>query len=69
MHMEPKNRTTLELPEDLLREAMQITQTRTKTAVIILALQELIRKQKIAEIKKFKGTVDLNIDLNQIRGR
>ncbi|MCK5036006.1 MAG: type II toxin-antitoxin system VapB family antitoxin, partial [Candidatus Sabulitectum sp.] len=37
-------RTTLNLPEELLREAMDVTQIETKTRVIIIALQELIRK-------------------------
>ena len=62
-------RTTLDLPEDLLNEAMREANIRTKTKVIITALQELIRKSKISELKKFKGKVDLNIDLNAIRGR
>ena len=39
-------RTTLDLPENLLIEAMRITHTETKTAVIVLALEELIRKAK-----------------------
>lgn len=37
-------RTTLNLPEKLIHEAMTLTHTDTKTRVIILALQELIRK-------------------------
>ncbi|MBL7204932.1 MAG: type II toxin-antitoxin system VapB family antitoxin [Desulfobacteraceae bacterium] len=62
-------RTTLDLPEDLLNEAMRATSTRTKTKVIITALEELIRKSKISELKTFKGKIDLDIDLNTIRGR
>jgi len=62
-------RTTLDLPIDLLNEAMKATHTKTKTRVIIIALEELIRKSKIAELKGFKGKVDLSIDLNTIRGR
>jgi hypothetical protein len=62
-------RTTLDLPIDLLDEAMKATHIKTKTKVIIIALEELIRKTKIAELKEFKGKVDLDIDLNTIRGR
>ena len=62
-------RTTLDLPIDLLNEAMKATHIKTKTKVIIIALEELIRKSKIAELKEFKGKVDLDIDLNTIRGR
>ncbi len=62
-------RTTLDLPVDLLNDAMKATHAKTKTKVIIIALEELIRKSKIAGLKEFKGKVDLDIDLNTIRGR
>ena len=62
-------RTTLDLPKDLLNEAMKTTHIQTKTKVIVTALEELIRKSKISELKKFKGKVDLDIDLDTIRGR
>ena len=62
-------RTTLDLPESLLHEAMEITHVNTKTKVIIFALQELIRKSKTADLKKYKGKIDLNLDLDVIRDR
>ncbi len=62
-------RTTLDLPEELLREAMKTTKIETKTKVIITALEELIRKNTIASLKKFKGKVDLDIDMDILRSR
>ncbi len=62
-------RTTLDLPEDLINEAMQITHIKTKTALIIQALEALVRKHKISKIRKFKGKIDLDIDLNVLRDR
>jgi len=62
-------RTTLDLPESLLDEAMKITRTETKTGVIVLALRELVRKSKISNLKRYKGAIDLDIDLNQLRDR
>ena len=62
-------RTTLDLPEDLLDEAMKITRTSTKTGVIILALQDLIRKSKLSDLKKYKGKINLDIDLDELRER
>lgn len=62
-------RTTLDLPENLLNEAMEATHLNTKTAVIVLALEELIRKTKITKLKKYKGKIDLVIDLSAIRDR
>ncbi len=62
-------RTTLDLPEDLLKEAMELTHSKTKTGVIIVALEELIRKIKLSELKKYKGKVDINVDMDRLRGR
>jgi Arc/MetJ family transcription regulator len=62
-------RTTLDLPESLVAEAMKITNIKTKTKVIITALEQLLKQSKISEIKKYKGKEDLDIDLDEIRGR
>ena len=62
-------RTTLDLPKDLIDEAMNATHINKKTQVIIRALEDLIRKSKISGLKEFKGKVDLEIDMNAIRGR
>jgi len=62
-------RTTLDLPESLLNEAMEVAHTKTKTKVITMALQELIRKRNITKLKTYKGKVDLKVDMDLIRGR
>jgi hypothetical protein len=62
-------RTTLDIPEDLINEAMKTSRINTKTKVIIAALEGLIRKSKISDLKNYKGKVDLDIDLNVVRGR
>lgn len=62
-------RTTLDLPEELLDEAMKLSHIGTKTKVIVTALEELIRKNQISELKQFKGKVDLDIDLDSVRSR
>ena len=62
-------RTTLDLPENLLKEAMTLTHTGTKMRVIVLALEELVRKSRISGLKKYKGKIDLDINLNELRER
>ena len=62
-------RTTLDLPEELLIEAMRLSHIETKTKVIVTALEELVRKNRISDIKQFKGKVDLDIDMDSVRGR
>lgn len=62
-------RTTLDLPETLIEEAMALTHIQTKTELIKTALQNLIQKEKIKDLKRFYGKVDLEIDLNAMRNR
>ena len=62
-------RTTLDLPEELLQEAMNLTHINTKTDVIKMALENLIQKEKIKELKNYFGKVDLDINLDSIRNR
>jgi hypothetical protein len=67
--MEIVMRTTLDLPETLVDEALKLSHQKTKTAVIISALEEFVRKARISDIKKYKGKIDLDINLNTLRDR
>jgi Arc/MetJ family transcription regulator len=67
--MEIAMRTTLDLPENLLNEVMEATHTRTKTAVIIKALEDLLRKSRISDLKKYRGKISLDMNLDEIRDR
>jgi len=62
-------RTTLDLPDELLQEAMVISRTKTKTDVIKMALENLIKKEKIKELKKYYGKINLEIHLDELRQR
>ncbi|GBD86968.1 hypothetical protein BMS3Abin03_00893 [bacterium BMS3Abin03] len=62
-------RTTIDIPEDLMKEAMKVTNSSTKTELIKIALKNIIQKNNIKSLKKYKGKIDLNIDLNIIRSR
>ena len=57
-------RTTLDLPASLVNEALKVAHQKTKTAVIIAALEDFLRKNKLQGLKKFRGKVDLEIDLD-----
>ena len=62
-------RTTLDLPEPLLTEAMKLTGIRTKTELIKTALVNLIQKEKLKELKLYRGKLDLAIELDKLRDR
>ena len=48
-------RTTLDLPQDLLDEARAALGFKSKTDTIILALRELVRRQRLEELKALMG--------------
>lgn len=62
-------RTTLDLPERLMQDAMKASHQKTKTAVIITALEDFVRKARLQELRGFKGRVALAVDLVALRKR
>ena len=62
-------RTTLDIPDNLVREAMALTHITTKTALIKTALSNLIQREKVKDLNRYFGKVDLDIDLNKLRKR
>jgi hypothetical protein len=62
-------RTTLDLPETLIKEAMALTQIPTKTELIKVALENIIQREKVKGLTKYFGKVSLDIDLNKMRKR
>ncbi|MFP4547225.1 MAG: type II toxin-antitoxin system VapB family antitoxin [Fidelibacterota bacterium] len=62
-------KTTLDISKELMEEGLRVTQSKTKTELVNLALKEIIRKNKIQKIKKYQGKIDLKIDLDNLRKR
>ncbi|MBM9576061.1 type II toxin-antitoxin system VapB family antitoxin [Leptospira sp. 201903070] len=60
-------RTTVDIPEELFLEAMRLTRLKTKTDVIKEGLASLIRREKLKDLEKFKGSVPLGINLDDLR--
>jgi Arc/MetJ family transcription regulator len=62
-------RTTLDLPEDLLDEARAALGFKSKTDTIVLALRELVRRQRLEQLKALMGRVELDVDIARSRRR
>jgi hypothetical protein len=62
-------RTTLDLPNALVEEAMKLSHQRTKTAVLVTALEDFVRKNRIQGLKKFRGKINLAMNLDRLRKR
>lgn len=50
-------RTSMNIPVELLQEAQKLTECKTKTQAVILALQEMIQKRKIKNLLDLKGSM------------
>jgi len=62
-------RTTLDLPEDLLEEALKITKEKSKTSLIVNSIKSTIRRHKLIKLIKKQGSVTLDLNLDRIRKR
>ncbi len=60
-------RTTLDIPEELLEEAVRATRAKTKREAVIAGLEELIRKSRREELRSLAGKVELTVDLARSR--
>ncbi len=62
-------RTTLDIPKELMDEAMKETGAKTKSQLVKNALQAEIDRAKRKRLITLKGKIDLNIDLDTLRDR
>ena len=62
-------RTTLELPDVLVSEAMALTKITTKTEMVKFALENVIQREKIKGLTGYFGKLDLDIDIDKLRNR
>jgi hypothetical protein len=51
-------KTTLEIPERELRDAVRFTKAKTKREAVIIALADFNRRNRMAELVKHSGTSD-----------
>ncbi len=63
-------KTTLDLPANLLEEAMKVGKCSTKTATIIRALEQMVRSAKLSRLMAMRGTMPgFSLDLDALRAR
>ena len=63
-------KTTLDLPVNLLDEAMKLGKCPTKTATIVVALEHMIRSARLARLRQMRGAMpDFSLDIDTLRGR
>jgi hypothetical protein len=49
-------KTTVDIPENELRDAMRFTKARTKREAVVTILEEFNRRQRMAELVRYSGS-------------
>lgn len=62
-------RTTLNIDDEALSQAMEVSPGKTKTDVINEALREYARRERISELLKYEGKVRWEGNLDELRRR
>ena len=60
-------RTTLDLPEELVEQARLAVGFKSKTDTVVFALREVVRRQRIDELKQLMGSIRFEFDPTDVR--
>ncbi len=59
-------KTTVDIPEKMLEEAMRHTRAKTKREAIVTAIEDFNRRKRMAELVKYSGTSDTLLSNDEI---
>jgi Arc/MetJ family transcription regulator len=60
-------KTTIDIPEDELADAMRFTRARTKREAVVVALTDFNRRQRMAALVKHRGSAGSFMTAGQLR--
>jgi hypothetical protein len=60
-------KTTLNIPEKLVKKTMKLSKSKTKTEAIITAMEEYIRRKKLEGVIAMKGNLRFSVDWEKTR--
>ena len=60
-------KTTVDIPEGDLADAMRFTRAKTKREAIVAAIQDFNRRRRMAELVKHAGTCDNMMSVEELQ--
>jgi len=60
-------RTTLIIPDDLINDLVEETGEKSKTLLVCRSLKEMLERVRRENLKRLRGKIDLDIDLETLR--
>ena len=58
-------KTTIDIPDHELRDAMRFTKAKTKREAVVKVLEEFNRRRRMAELVKYSGTFSDSFPTNE----
>jgi hypothetical protein len=62
-------RTTLIIPDDLMKDLMEETGEKSKTLLVRRSLEEMLQRVRREKLKRLRGKIDLDIDIETLRAK
>ena len=62
-------KTTIDIPNEELADAMRFTRAKTKREAVVTALSDFNRRRRMAELVKFAGTCPDMMTAGELRGQ
>jgi hypothetical protein len=62
-------RTTLIIPDELMNDLMKETAETSKTDLVRRSLEEMLQKVRRENLKRLRGKMKLDLDLDELRKR
>jgi hypothetical protein len=62
-------RTTLIIPDELMKDLMKETGENSKTLLVRRSLEEMLNRVRRQNLKRLRGKVDLDVDLKALRSK
>ena len=60
-------RTTLIIPDELMKDLIEETGEKSKTTLVCRSLEEMLLRVRRENLKRLRGKIDLDIDLETLR--
>ena len=60
-------RTNIDIDDDLMKEAIKLTKLKSKKEVVNKALQEIIKTEKINQLRSLRGKINWEGNLEEMR--
>lgn len=60
-------KTTVDIPEKELADAMRFTRAKTKREAIVTAITEFNRRRRMAELTKYSGSSDSLVTVDELK--